>query len=259
MTTISFSPGDVASFAVVLFRVAGIMVFAPFYSSGGFPIQVKIMLPLCVALTLGPAVPAAQGIQSMALGGIVLSLLGEVLVGMVLGLTAAFVFSGLQLAGQIMGFQLGFSIVNVIDPQTTVQTSVLAILQNFLGLIFFLMINGHHWFFRAVAESLDYLPVGGIRMSGPIAGEMVRLSSQIFVAGIQIAAPVLAVTMVADVILGIIGRAAPQINILIEGLPVKILVGLGGMSLACYFLPGLLGSYFMQLSQDLLTILRGLV
>jgi len=258
MTAISVSGVQVMSFAVVLFRVAGIMVFSPFYSSGAFPAQFKVILPLIVAVTLAPMVPPSQLPTEFGLAQVVASALGEALIGMVLGLTASFVFGGLQLAGKIIGFQLGFSIVNVIDPQSAVETSVISILHNFLGLSLFLLLNGHHWFFLAVSESLSYLPAGGVHLRGPLVEEVLRLSSQVFVSGLRIAGPVIAVTAIADVVLGMIGRAAPQVNILIVGMPVKTLVGLAGLSIAFYFLPAFLGQSFLELSRDLMGLVRSM-
>lgn len=246
------------SFAVVLFRVAGIMVFAPFYNGSAFPVQVKVILPLIVALVLAPVVPQAQLPSEYGLAQVITAVLGEIVIGIVLGLAASFVFGGLQLAGQIMGFQLGFSIINVMDPQTAVETSVISILNNFIGLTLFLLVNGHHWFFLAVSESLSYLPVGGVHLNGPLVEEVLRLSGRIFVSGLRIAGPVVAVTIISDIVLGLIGRAAHQVNILIVGMPVKTLVGLAAMSIAFYFLPAFLGASFLQLSRDLMGLVHGM-
>jgi len=258
MSFLSITAAQVMSFAVVLFRVAGIMVFSPFYSSGVFPAPFKVVLPLIVALTLAPMVPPSQLPTEFGLAQVAASALGEALIGMVLGLAASFVFGGLQLAGQIIGFQLGFSIINVIDPQSAVETSVVSVLHNFIGLALFLLLNGHHWFFLAVSESLSYLPAGGLHLRGPLVEEVLRLSSQIFVSGLRIAGPVIAVTTIADVVLGIIGRAAPQVNILIVGMPVKTLVGLAGLSIAFYFLPAFLGQSFFELSRELMALVRSM-
>lgn len=258
MFSMTILPQEVAAFAVVLFRIAGIMVFAPFFNSGAIPAQVKILIPLTLALMLMPLAPHATAAADFNLIQLAISLGGEFLIGMVLGLVASFLFAGIQLAGQIAGFQLGFSIINVIDPQTEVQTSVISILYNFIGLVFFLMADGHHWFFLAISRSFDYLPVGGVHLQGSVVEAVMRMSSQIFVTGLQIAGPVVAATVVADVIMGIIGRAAPQINILIVGMPIKTLVGLACMSLAFYFMPELLSRYLVDLSKTLLNILPGL-
>jgi flagellar biosynthetic protein FliR len=258
MVASTFSLPQIMGFLTVLFRVSGIMIFAPFYSNGAFPSQVRIVLPLILALTLGPMVPAAQFSDEFAFTRVVTVVLGEVLIGMVLGLTASFIFGGLQLAGQIIGFQLGFSLVNVIDPQSAVESSVFSILNNFIGLTLFLLINGHHWLIRAVSDSLQFLPAGQVSLKGPLVEEVLRLSGGMFLAGLRIAGPVIAVTAIADVVLGMIGRAAPQINILIVGMPVKTLVGLAALSIAFYFLPAFLGDAFTRLAHELTAVTRGL-
>jgi flagellar biosynthesis protein FliR len=254
----SFSTAQIMSFMVVLFRVAGIMIFAPFYNGTAFPAQIKVVLPLIVALTLAPMVPQAQLPLELGVAQGVIVLLGEVLVGMMLGLVASFVFGALQLAGQVIGFQLGYSLVNVIDPNTMVETSVISILNNLIGMMLFLLINGHHWFFQAVSESLIYVPVGGVHLHGPLVQEVVKLSGQVFGSGLRIAGPVVAVTVIADVVVGIIARAAPQINILIVGMPVKTLVGLATLSIAFYFLPTFLDASFLQMSRDLIGLVHGM-
>ncbi len=258
MMATSFSMAQIMSFAVVLFRVAGIMVFAPFFNATSFPPQIKVIVPLVVALTLAPMVPQGELPVELGFSQGVLAMLGEVLVGMVLGLTASFIFGALQLAGQIVGFQLGYSLVNVIDPQSMVETSVISILNNLVGIMLFLLINGHHWFFQAVSESLTYLPVGGIHLRGPLVQEVMKLSGQVFTSGLRIAGPVVAVTAMADVVVGMIGRAAPQINILIVGMPIKTLVGLAALSVAFYFLPAFLGESFAQLSRDMIGIVHSM-
>ncbi len=258
MIATSFSIAQIMSFAVVLFRVAGIMVFAPFYNGTTFPVQIKIILPLIVAVTLAPVVPQSQFPVELGLSQGVIAMLGEALVGMVLGLTASFIFGALQLAGQIIGFQLGYSLVNVIDPQSMVETSVISIMNNLLGMMLFLLVNGHHWFFQAVSESLTYLPVGGVHLRGPLVHEVLNLSGQIFGSGLRIAGPVVAVTVIADIVVGIIGRAAPQINILIVGMPIKTLVGLAAISISFYFLPAFLGESFSELSRNLIGLVRSM-
>jgi flagellar biosynthetic protein FliR len=259
MISLSFSAVQIMSFTVVLFRVAGIVIFSPFYSSGAFPIQVKVILPLIVALNLTPLVPSYQLPPDFDLVQVVTLVFGETLVGVVLGITSSFIFGALQLAGQIAGFQLGFSIINTIDPQTAVESSVISILNNFIGLALFLTVNGHHWFFQAVSDSLNFLPVGGVHLRGPLVEEVLRLSGQMFSAGLRIAGPVIVVTVIADVVLGLIGRAAPQIHVLMEGMAVKILVGMAGLSVALYFLPNFLNQSFLQLSRDMMSVVRGLI
>lgn len=258
MDNLFISLNEVTRFSVVLARVSGIMVFAPFFSSRSIPAQAKVVLALIGSLALLPAVPISQMPENSGLGTILSLGLGQLVFGMVLGLVASFLFAGMQTAGQLISFNLGFSIINLIDPQSEVEVSVFSLLENYLGLMFFLMINGHHWFFLTVSESFNYLPVTGIQLKGPLVQEVIRLSGQVLVSGVQIAGPVIAVTIICDVVLGIVGRAAPQIPVLIVGMPLKTLVGFACLSVSFYFLPHLFGISFMQLFRDLFAVMHGL-
>jgi flagellar biosynthesis protein FliR len=258
LSPLTFSMAEVVRFAVVLFRVGGILVFAPIFSSASFPVQVRVTFALVASLVLCPALPLAKVPAEVGLIQIFGIAASECLFGMLLGLAASFLFAGMQLAGQIISFQLGFSIVNLIDPQSQVETSVFSFIQYYIGLLFFLLIDGHHWFFQAVSESFNYIPIGGVRLSGPVIQELIRLSAQVLVIGLQLAAPVMTVTIVCDVVLGLIARAAPQINIMIVGMPLKILVGFFCMSVSFYFLPHLLGDLYMNMHHDLFALLHRL-
>jgi len=259
MQAVIISQEEIVRFSVVLFRTAGVMTFAPIFGSRAVPYQVRIVVALVAAIALYPSMPAVPLQVQSDLGFLAGVALGEVLCGMVLGLAASFIFAGLQLAGQIIAFQLGFSIVNLIDPQSDVETSVISFLQYYLGILFFLLINGHHWFFLAVSDSFSYLPVHGAVLHAPLVQEVIRLSSQVFIAGVQVAAPVIAVTVIADVVLALLGRAAPQIHVLIVGLPLKSLVGFAAMCISFYFLPRLLEKYYLQLHRDLFAMIQRMV
>jgi flagellar biosynthetic protein FliR len=259
MDVFIFSSAEIVRFLVMLFRVGGIMVFAPFYSSRSIPYQIRVTAALVISAALAPSLPLQQMPADLNLFRTLLLLLGESIVGMTLGLVSLFIFAGLQLAGQIISFQLGFAIINLIDPQSEVEAPVFSFLENFLGLLFFLLINGHHWLFLAVSSSFSYLPVSGIHLQGPFVGEVIRLSSLTFVSGLQVAAPVVAVTIITDTVIGIIGRAAPQINILIVGMPLKTLVGFSCLGISFYFLPRYLETVFALLYRDLFGLLQKLI
>lgn len=258
MEPLIFSLKEVIRFGVVLMRIGGVMAFAPLFNSRSIPIQSKVILALVSTLALSPSVPLSQIPDDLGLATILTSAVSQVLMGMTLGLAAAFVFAGLQFAGQIISFQLGFAIINLIDPTSEVEMPVFAFFQDYLGLILFMLAGGHHWFFLAISSSFTYLPLSGIALKGPIVQEVIGLSGHILTSGVQIAGPVIAVTVIADIVLGVISRAAPQINILIVGMPVKTLVGFTCLSISFYFMPQLLGKAFMQLHSDLFALMRAL-
>jgi flagellar biosynthetic protein FliR len=166
----------------------------------------------------------------------------------------------LQYAGQIVGFQIGFSFVNAVDPTTSNRSTSLSVFQNQLGLMLFLGLNAHHWFIRAIGSSLTVLPPFSMHVGEAFILKMSDLGAQIFVIGFQIAAPVTAVLLLTDVALGLIGRSAPQIHIMIIGFPLKVMVGIAALGMGLYFFPSAMRVYTGRLQQDLevvLGLLRG--
>jgi len=149
----------------------------------------------------------------------------ELLVGIALGLTANLVFEAAQMAGQVLSVQMGYSLVNILDPQTQVETNVLSVFhQNFLLLIF-LALNAHHWLLRAVARSFDYLPPGSAHLHGAFVTSLLAAAGSVLKIGVQIAAPILGATLVADIFLGLLSKASPQLPLLMLGPAIKGLFG----------------------------------
>ncbi len=259
MPLITIEMTEILRFAAVLLRISGIMVFAPFFNNQSIPMQIRIAFTLVSTLVLAPSVPLKAFPAEFDLIKLPTLFLGEILLGIILGLAASFVFAGLQFAGQMISFQLGFSLINMIDPQTQVTSSVFSFFQNYIGLLFFLLINGHHWFLLAISESFGFLPVGGVHLQAPLVEYIVRLSCEIFILGLKIAGPVIAVGVIVDVVMGFIGRAAPQIHIIIVGMPLKVLAGLSCLSFSFYFQPRLLGNVFSTLFQNISLLLHKMV
>jgi flagellar biosynthesis protein FliR len=256
MTPILFSTAEIVRFVLVLLRVSGIMLLAPLFSSQTIPPYIRVAFALVVSLVLAPSMPLKMVPADVTLGNMVGLFLSEVLIGVVLGFAAVCVFGGFQLAGQLISFQLGFSLINVIDPQTQVESSVFSFLQNYICLLFFLLINGHHWFLLAVNESFTLMPVGGGHLSAHLIRSIVGFSADLLVIGVRIAGPVIAVSVITDVVMGVLGRAAPQINIIIVGMPLKTLIGFGCLSFSFYFLPRYLEGIYSTLYRTLFSLVR---
>jgi flagellar biosynthetic protein FliR len=258
MAPILLSTTEIVRFVIVLLRITGIMMFAPFFSAQTTPMQIRAAFALVVALVLVPSLPLSAVPAGLGLSSIAWLVASEILSGILLGFAASCVFAGLQLAGQIISYQLGFALINQIDPQTNVQSPVFSFIQNYIGLLFFLLINGHHWFLLAINQSFSTLPVGGAHIQAPVVEHLILLSSQMLVIGLRIAGPIIAVTVLTDVIMGIIGRAAPQIHIIIVGMPLKILVGFGCLSFSFYFLPRYLENVYSMLFNALFSLINSM-
>ena len=225
-------------------RIGMLVVFAPFFSSLAVSARVKVGLTVALTALLYP-VYAPRAIDFTGLNWCRV-VAGEVMVGLLLGLTLSFVFEGAEVAGQILGFQLGFSLVNVIDPQTQVDTPVLSIFHQLVVTLLFLQLGVHRWLLRGLAKSFEYLPPG-VPGATPAATEgLWHAAAAMLVISVQIAAPALIATMLADLVLGLIGKASPQLPVLFLGLSVKALVGFLVLAGALRYWPALMDRYFLR-------------
>jgi flagellar biosynthetic protein FliR len=238
-------------------RVSGMMVFAPFLAGSAIPAYVKAALTVALTILLSPLLPAVALTPSPF--ELVRIITGELSVGLLLGMTLTFVMDAVQLAGQVLGIQMGFSLVNIIDPQTQVDTPVLSIFHELVALLLFLHLNVHHWLLRGLARSFSYLPVGTATASLASTNLFFHSAAGIFLAGLQMAAPVLAATLIADIMLGFLGKASPNLPVLFVGLSVKSLLGLTVAIAALAAWPRLLEKQFttaIEAGENLLRLAR---
>ena len=172
--------------------------------------------------------------------------LSEAVFGLALGLCIQFVFEGAQLAGQIGGFQFAFSLVNVIDPQSNVDTPVLSVFHQLLVLLLFLQLNVHHWMLRGLVKSFEYAPPGSLALAPLAAKELLHDAGAIWVAGVQLATPILLATVLIDVTVGFLSKAAPQMSAIFLSIPLKSLVGYGVLAVTLSMWPTFFEKEFAQ-------------
>ena len=217
---------QILSLLFVFLRISVVLFLLPIFGSVNLPRIWKASVALILTVCLGPMV-IHRPIVAIHGGWQLAFMLGsEVLLGAILGLAVLLIFSSLEVAGEFMGFQMGFTIVNVIDPQNDTQTSVIGEFIYVLGLLIFFTINGHHYLLQAMIRSFELVPPGGFALHASAASKIVKLSGQMFVIGLKIAAPVIAALLLTTVALGIVSKTVPQINILIVGFPLNIGIGL---------------------------------
>jgi flagellar biosynthesis protein FliR len=224
-------------------RVSALFLFTPFLGSAAMPPRVKAGLVIVITAVLYPVYGPSLS-QGVGAGDWLRVMSGELLVGCVLGLALNFVFDGAQMAGQILGVQMGFSLVNIIDPQTQVDSPLLSMFHQTIVLLIFLQLNVHHWLIRGVAKSFEYLPPGSVHVSALLTWTMWKAAGQLWLIGVQIAAPALLATALADVVLGFLGKASPQFPVLFVGISVKNIIGLLVVGAALKLWPTLFEQYF---------------
>ncbi|TKJ42242.1 flagellar biosynthetic protein FliR [candidate division LCP-89 bacterium B3_LCP] len=218
--------------ALIFLRIASALAVMPFFGYRGIPVIAKAGLSITIALIIFPGVQTPAGWTGADLGLFVFISLAvaEIVTGILVGMVTHFIFYGVELSGQYLGVQMGFGIVNVVDPSTEQQISIIGQLQYLFAILIFLTFNGHHFLLAGLQETFSTVPVGGFGPDSGLLTIFIKLMGDLFVAGIKIAAPVMAAILLSEVALGIVARTVPQMNVFIVGFPLKI--GLGLLALA---------------------------
>jgi flagellar biosynthetic protein FliR len=224
-------------------RVGATFSFAPFLGSPSIPIRFRALLTLLVTALLYPFCDVPDQLITPAIWTRIA--LSEMVLGLAIGLTMQFVLEAAQLAGQIIGFQFAFSLVNVIDPQTNVDTPVLSIFHQLMALLFLLVFNVHHWILRGLAKSFAYVPVGSVSITPDAVHALFRAASGIWLAGVQIALPLLLVTLLIDLTVGFLTKASPQLPVLVLSVPLKSAAGYLVLGIAAAAWPGIFEKQFL--------------
>jgi flagellar biosynthetic protein FliR len=170
---------------------------------------------------------------------------GELIIGVALGVATNVVFDGVQMAGSVLSIQMGYSLVNILDPQTKVESTVMATFHQTIAMLIFLRLNVHFWILRALARSFDYLPPSSGHFGAGFTAAVLQAGSSVFAIGIQIAAPVLSATLLADIALGLMGKAAPQLPLMLLGPAVKSMLGILILISALKYWPGIFERLFL--------------
>jgi flagellar biosynthetic protein FliR len=225
-------------------RLSGLMLFAPFFSSVVIPARIKAIVVLAVTILLYPTV--GQEIDVHVLANWPMLIITEFLVGVGMGIATNVVFEAIQLTGQVLGVQMGYSLINILDPQTQVDTTVMATFYQSIVMLLFLQMDVHFWLLRAVGNSFRYLPPGTAHVSALFTASVLKTVGEIFGLGVQIAAPVLAATLAADVVLALLGKASPQMPLMLLGPAVKSLLGIAVLIATLKYWPDLFRRLFVD-------------
>ncbi|MGA2980730.1 MAG: flagellar biosynthetic protein FliR [Terriglobales bacterium] len=225
----------IAAWLIAGARVSGLLAVAPFLGSAAVPARIKIGFAFLLTLFMVPLVPATSVATAPAL---IVLLFGEFAIGFLLGLTLQLIFEAGQIAGQVCGVQMGYSLASIVNPDNSqADSAVLSTFYELIVLLLFIQLGVPHWLLRGLARSFDYLPPGHFSLTWPAVHALFEFSAGMFVAGLQIAAPVLVASLFADVALGFIGKASPQLPVLFVGISLKNLLGLALLSGAVAFWP----------------------
>ncbi len=251
------TPELAEAFILVLIRISAIMALIPVFGDAPIPVMLKAGLSLLIALLIFPLVKSGIAPFSGAgLPAFILKIAGELFIGISISLTARFIFAGIQLAGELLGFQMGFSMASVVDPTSEIQVTIVTEFMYMASLLLFLAVNAHHIFISAIAESYQAISPVSSWQTGNLLSVMLRLSQEVFSIAIKISAPIMAVLLFTSVALGVVARTVPQMNIFIVSFPLQISVGLLFLGMTAPIFAQLVPRFFAALPAKIGMLMR---
>lgn len=256
MATFQFPLAQMQVFLLVFMRVGAILFMLPLFDSKNVPLTLKVGLAIALSVLLLPVLQVAPLRFEDRLIPFAVGLAGEVLLGVVIGFAVKITFAGVQLAGQVIGFQMGLAIGNVLDPISQTQNSFLAQFYNLMAMMIFLAIDAHHWFFRALVESFGIIAPFAFRFNGTLVEYLMKITGEMFFVALKVGAPVIVVLLITSVALGLVARAVPQMNIFITAMPLKIILGILFVGFTLPYLAAFLVQIFGQLATNFVLLLK---
>lgn len=228
---------DVMVFALVLSRVAGIFSALPVFGGQGVPTQIKVVAVFMITLVCFPALAISSPAMPSDVFALALLLLREMAIGLLLGFVTQVIFSAVEFSGQIIGMQMGFTISQIMDPTRGTQTQVMSVVQTLLASLLFFSLNIHHMFLSTIVDSFRVIPLGALILNAEIINFIIKLTADVLIIGVRLAAPVMVSLLLTSVALGIMARAFPQMNIFMISMPLNIGIGFMvlGATLTIYF------------------------
>lgn len=225
-----------AVFLLLLTRVSGIFVISPFFGSMNIPVYFRAGAALAMAAVLFPVVDSTGiGSPPSGLAYYGAAVLAELFIGWLIGFVAYIAFSAVHFAGKVMDMQVGFAMVNVMDPTSGQQIPLIGSFLYNLSVIVFLAVNGHHMLIATLVESFRTLPILTMQPSLSLPLILSNFVSGVFVTGMKVAMPVTFAILLTNVGLGILARTMPQLNIFVVGLPLQIAIGVLTLSMVLPF------------------------
>ena len=254
MTISQITAEQLELFIFILLRVSAMVITIPIFGNRNVPVRAKGGLSLMIAFLLFPFIKFH--LPPLEIFSLILGMVGEVIIGIIIGLAGRLAFAGVQIAGQLIGFQMGFAVVNVFDPITSEQVSIIAQVQYLIAMLIFLAVDGHHVFLYAIAESYRIIFPLDFHFSAELMQSVVEISKDMFIIAVKIGAPIITALLMISIGFGLIARTVPQINILIVGFPLKIAIGLIGIGLTLPLLTKIMSRVFLNYEDKLNLLLH---
>jgi len=218
--------GKMLGFVLVMTRIGAFFATAPVFSWKSIPVKVKLVTALLLSVFFASNTSyLIKGEDTFVLEAAILMAM-EAIYGLAMGLTAAFLFTSVKVGARIVERQMGLAMASVMDPLSGESGQTLGVLMEMIFMLLFLSANGHHMFIMTMSKSYDAFPIGTIPQIGILTEGLITTSVTMLILGLKISAPMLAASFLLMVILGVMARIAPEMNILFLSLPMRVCMGL---------------------------------
>ena len=245
MDFFSMIQGQLGFFLLIFVRISGIFMLAPIFGSRNITGRIKAGLALIITYIIFPLIFNVNTVIPDYFLSYFFLVMGELVIGLILGFVSSLIFSAIQMAGQLLDMQIGFGIINMLDPLSGQQLPLIGNFKYILALIVFLSMNGHHVLLAALFSSFKLIPVTGMVINVAIADFMIEMVGNMFVLALKVSMPIIVSLLLTDMALGILARTMPQMNIFVVGVPGKIIIGIFVLSMALPFY-----IFFLELAFD---------
>jgi flagellar biosynthetic protein FliR len=260
MDTIKITGVQLIPFLLVFFRIGAIFTAAPFFGSKNIPARVKAPLCFAIAIIVVMALTKDGGwdhmlpVQPRGLIDLLVLIFKEISFGAAIGYTAQLAFVGAQMAGQLVGHEMGLSMARMVDPTTRANITVIAQFNSTVAMLMFLFIHGHHYILRGIAKSFSAVPLGQWSVSISFVDHLSIVFGSMFSTGLKIALPVMSAVFLTKIALAIVARTMPQMNIFVVGFPLQIAVGFIAMAISLPLFVKALRALFVTMQHNMLGV-----
>ncbi len=216
---------ELAILLSILLRISIVLFMLPVFSSAGVPAVLKALIVISLSVMLFPVVRQNMRPIPLEYASLAIVVIGELIYGILFSLSMMLIFSAFQLAGELIGFEMGFGFSQTADPMTGSKFTVLSVWTQLLATMIFFSVNGHHMVLKLLIESFKTIPIGSFALDSGLFAKILILSGMLFTLAVKLAAPVLSVLILTQVGLGLMSKFAPQLNIQVISFPVTITIG----------------------------------
>lgn len=258
MVNVQFTFENLEQFLLIFVRVASLIYAAPLFSQKGVPRQTKVGLSLFISIILFQVIPKESLAYSTVIEYAVL-VIREAIAGLIIGFGAEICYSIIAFAGRIIDMEIGLSMVSMFDPSSNTQISITGAFYNYLFMLMFIISDMHHYIIRALVDTYELIPMGRVTFNmDKMYVSILQYMGDYLVIGFRIVLPVFAVILVTNVVLGVLAKVAPQVNMFSVGLQIKICMGLATI----YLVMGLFGNIsnyiFTEMKRVMISFIQGM-